>query len=167
VSHAQEEPVRFHRRSRPTNPDSGLHPARGREGWLARLRRLAPGTGRPGLTVELQGQLALHLRRAARARDRSPQALARDLLAGGLEREALRRHAEGVLSSLTPREREIAWLAARGRTNQEIAAQLVISPETVKSHVRSVLTKFRLHSKSDLRMLLLDLGLRWWQQETD
>jgi DNA-binding CsgD family transcriptional regulator len=159
--------VWFHRRSSPANPDSAPQPARGRDGWLERLRRLAPGTGQPGLTVELQGQLALHLRRAARARDRAPQALAQDLLAGALEREALRRHAEWVLSSLTPREREITWLAARGRTNQEIAAQLVISPETVKSHVRSVLGKFRLHSKSDLRMLLLDLGLRWWQQGTD
>jgi RNA polymerase sigma factor (sigma-70 family) len=156
--------VWFLRRSSSASIDSAGQPASGRAGWLARLRRLAP-PGRAGLTVELDGQLALHLRRAARARDRSPQTLAQDLLTRALEREALRRHAEAVLASLTPREREITWLAARGRTNQEIAAQLVISPETVKSHVRSALGKFGLHSKSDLRMLLLDLGLRWWQQE--
>jgi RNA polymerase sigma factor (sigma-70 family) len=154
--------VWFRRRSNSANANSAPRPPAGRGGWLAHLRRLAPTTG---LTVELEGQLALRLQRAARARDRSPQALAQDLLARALEREALRRHAESVLASLTPREREITWLAARGRTNQEIAAQLVISPETVKSHVRSALGKFGLHSKSDLRMLLLDLGLRWWQQE--
>jgi len=118
------------------------------------------------MTIELDEQLALRLRRAARARDRSPQILAYDLLTSALEREALRRHTEAVLAALTPREREITWLAARGSTNGEIADQLVISPETVKSHVRSVLGKFGLHSKSDLRLLLLDLGLRWWQQGT-
>jgi DNA-binding CsgD family transcriptional regulator len=129
------------------------------------MRHLAPVPGQPGLTLELDGQLATHLRRAAREHQRSPQALAFDLLTRALEREAWRRHAESVLAELTPRELEITWLAARGRTNQEIAGQFVISPETVKTHVRNVLSKFGLRSKADLRLLLLDLGLRWWQDE--
>jgi RNA polymerase sigma factor (sigma-70 family) len=157
--------VWFFRRLNSASTERPSTSSPGRVGWLARLHRLAPDSSHPGLTVELEGQLALLLRRAARVRNRSPQALAQELLSSALEREALRRHAEAVLASLTPREREITWLAARGRTNQEIAEKLVISPETVKSHVRSVLSKFGLHSKSDLRMLLLDLGLRWWRQE--
>jgi DNA-binding CsgD family transcriptional regulator len=42
----------------------------------------------------------------------------------------------------------------------------VISSETVKSHIHNVLLKFGLRSKSDLRLLLLDLGIRWWQDDT-
>lgn len=159
--------MRFLRRS--SHKRSFIHadPSSEKEGaLLARLRRLAPVPGGPGLTLELEGQLATHLRRAARDHDRSPQALAFELLARALEREAWRRHAESVLAELTPRELEITWLAARGRTNHEIAEQFVISPETVKTHVRNVLSKFGLRSKADLRLLLLDLGLRWWQNES-
>ena len=85
-----------------------------------------------------------------------------DLLARGLEQEALRFQAEVALKELTPREQEVAWLTGRGYTNYRIAEQLVISPETVKTHVRHILEKFEIHSKADLRLLLLDLGIRWW-----
>jgi DNA-binding CsgD family transcriptional regulator len=40
---------------------------------------------------------------------------------------------------------------------------LVISPETVKTHVRHVLEKFNVRSKAELRLQLLDLGVRWWE----
>jgi len=159
--------VRFLRRSSKklslANAESGLGQG---SSLLSRLRHLAPVPSGPGLTLELEGQLVTHLRRAAREHERSPQALALDLLSRALEREAWRRHAESVLAALTPRELEITWLAARGRTNHEIAEQFVISPETVKTHVRNVLSKFGLRSKADLRLLLLDLGLRWWQDES-
>jgi LuxR family maltose regulon positive regulatory protein len=44
-------------------------------------------------------------------------------------------------STLTKREREILTLVAEGLTNQEIASRLVISPNTVKLHVRHILAK--------------------------
>lgn len=122
--------------------------------------------GAPPLVFEVIGPLALHLRRVARARQRSPQSLASDLITHGLEREVLRARTEQALAELTPREREVAWLAARGHTNREIARALVISEETVKTHVHNALSKFGLRKKSDLRLLLLDLGLRWWQDDT-
>ena len=46
-----------------------------------------------------------------------------------------------VLPELSPREQEILRLLARGRSNAEIAEQLVVSLETVKSHVAAVLLK--------------------------
>jgi RNA polymerase sigma factor (sigma-70 family) len=125
-----------------------------------------PGTGAPSLVFEVIGPLALHLRRVARARQRSPQSLASDLITHGLEREVLRARTEQALAELTPREREVTWLAARGHTNREIARSLVISEETVKTHVHNALNKFGLRKKSDLRLLLLDLGLRWWQDDS-
>ncbi len=62
---------------------------------------------------------------------------------------------------LTPREREVTRLTAAGKTNHEIAYELGISCETVKSHIRSTLAKLGLHSKAELRLLVqtLDPGL--------
>ncbi len=123
----------------------------------------SPFSGNDRFTLELDDGLFVQLRLAARTLGQSPETLITNLLARGLEQEALRAQAETTLSILTPREQEVAWLTARGHTNQQIAEKLVISPETVKTHVRHVLDKFRVRSKADLRLLLLDLGVRWWE----
>lgn len=60
---------------------------------------------------------------------------------------------------LTPREKQIALLAARNLTNNEIAYNQSISPETVKTHIRNALRKFGLRSKTDLRWVLVTNGL--------
>ncbi len=48
---------------------------------------------------------------------------------------------------LTPRELEVARLIAQGLTNREIAEALVVSPETVKTHVAHILRKLELRSR--------------------
>jgi DNA-binding NarL/FixJ family response regulator len=155
-----------HNRSlQPDLLDHGAHHAQPRGLW-ARLRRLlARSKEQPHIQVDVDPQLFAHLRRAARLRRSSPQAMARELLARGLTQEARKVHTEAVLSGLTPREVEVLWRAARGHTNRQIAAALVVSPETVKTHVRNILHKLDLRSKADLRLLMLDLGLRWWQTD--
>lgn len=55
---------------------------------------------------------------------------------------------------LTPREREVAYLVALGFTNKEIADALVITSETVKTHVKNILSKMDLGSKVELRIYL-------------
>ena len=47
---------------------------------------------------------------------------------------------------LTPREREVAILIARGLTNHQIAHELVLSEHTVIAHVRNILKKLSLRS---------------------
>lgn len=132
--------------------------------FWSRLRQL-PQFEQGSFQVPLNSELAARLQRAARARGQSPQALAERLLEHGLERAARRALLVGVLQRLTPRQREVAWLTTRGYTNQRIAETLVISPETVKTHIRHVLEEFDLSSKADLRVLLLDLGVRGWRIE--
>lgn len=117
------------------------------------------------LVFEAEAALGEEIRWMARARGQSPEALATDLLKRGLEQEARRTQVQAALSALTPREQQVAWLVARGWTNRRIALALVVSPETVKTHVAHVLEKLGVRSKVDLQVLFLDLRVRWWQVE--
>ena len=78
----------------------------------------------PALLFEVKGKLADQLRLVALYQNEPLEALAADMLARGLEQEALRARAKAALESLTPREREVAWLVTRGCTNRQIAAML-------------------------------------------
>lgn len=53
----------------------------------------------------------------------------------------------GYGDALTPREREVALLAASGRTNKEIAGELFVSAETVKKHLQAVMRKLGVQSR--------------------
>lgn len=67
---------------------------------------------------------------------------------GGLGREAL-----------TARQRAVAALVARGYTNQQIAAELVISPGTAANHVNQILRRLGLSSRSELATWVSQRGL--------
>ena len=67
----------------------------------------------------------------------------------------------GGLGPLTPREREIADLVADGRTNREVASQLVLSAKTIEAHLRNIYAKLGVRSRVELaRELERDSGSR-------
>jgi DNA-binding NarL/FixJ family response regulator len=64
---------------------------------------------------------------------------------------------------LTERELEILEIVARGRSNSEIADELVISVNTVRNHIRNILDKLQMHSRLEaamyaVRQRLIDLS---------
>lgn len=65
----------------------------------------------------------------------------------------------GGKHDLTPREVEVLRLLASGRTNHEIAETLVVSDETVKTHVGNILTKLHLAHRAQAVIYALKRGL--------
>jgi DNA-binding NarL/FixJ family response regulator len=101
---------------------------------------------------------------------RAVQVVARDqaLLPVGLIRQLLseleaardrRALPPGDLDELTPREREVLTLVAGGLSNHEIAAHLVISPLTAKTHVHRAMVKLGATHRAQLAALAYQTGL--------
>ncbi|HYB89201.1 MAG TPA: response regulator transcription factor [Streptosporangiaceae bacterium] len=63
------------------------------------------------------------------------------------------------LASLTDREREVVALVAAGLSNDEIAARLVVSPLTAKTHVSRAMTKLAARDRAQLVVIAYEHGL--------
>ncbi|MDP9419065.1 MAG: response regulator transcription factor, partial [Actinomycetota bacterium] len=95
------------------------------------------------------------LRRAARGEPVFPPELAM-LLIG--EFRKLARQSTGT-NPITPREREVLILVARGHSYRQIGEELYISPKTVENHVRNTLDKLHLTRRDQLIRYAVEHGL--------
>jgi DNA-binding CsgD family transcriptional regulator len=114
--------------------------------WLRREQR------RSDARAQLRAAHDLFLRFGAEA---FAERAHRELRATG---ETVRKRSVETRDSLTAQEAQVARLAAEGRTNPEIGAQLFISPRTAEYHLHKVFTKLDISSRRHLRdsLALLD-----------
>lgn len=97
---------------------------------------------------------------------RTPDEVILLLLSQALDAQRGMDRAHRNWESLSPREKQVAALVCSGLTGRQAAARLVVSPETVKTHMRHILRKFGLNSRRDLRALLEGWDLGVWTEES-
>lgn len=116
------------------------------------------------LTFEVEDGLILSLQDLAHNEKRAEDEVAAELFSMAIaQRDAATARLE-QWRTLSPREQQVAGLICLGYTNRQIAARLVISPETAKTHVRNVLRKFNLNSKATLRYILAEWDFSTWER---
>jgi DNA-binding NarL/FixJ family response regulator len=66
---------------------------------------------------------------------------------------------QAKLQELTPREREVLELVARGLPNRAIARELVVEESTIRTHVKRILTKLDLHDRIQIVIFAYETGV--------
>src|SRR5256885_2349724 len=77
-----------------------------------------------------------------------PASITRRLISDFARRRRHERPRPDATASLTPRELDVLRLIARGLSNMEIAGELFLAEQTVKTHVGHVLTKLSLRDRT-------------------
>jgi len=126
---------------------------------LLKSLRLAPSANAFYLDLSLSESLQALAQREKRSKDE----VAADLITAGLAERQFADENIQLWQSLTRREQEIAALVCLNYNNQQIADRLVLSPETVKTHIRNILHKFDLKRKIDLHQALANWDFSAWQ----
>ena len=135
--------------------------------WLVSLwERLIDRLGLMKLPKRLyrfEDDLAWELQSIAESEQRSEEQVAADLLAFAIAYRLDIKNKLDDWERLTRREQQIAGLVCLKSSNAEIAERLKISPETVRSHLRSAMRKFKVRSKTDLLLALADWDFSAWE----
>lgn len=103
--------------------------------------------------------IATAVRSLARGESVVPPAMLGPLLRRLIQRRRAADRAAERLDDLTRREREVLTLLVEGSGHEAIAATLVISPETARTHVQRILRKLDVHSRSEAIALVAQTGM--------
>jgi DNA-binding CsgD family transcriptional regulator len=131
---------------------------------LDAARKIAERIGATPSAVEAAVELAVVMRRQGRnaAGLELLRRSRRAALALGMSPwvERIDAELECARDPLTAREREVAALVAQGRSNREIAAELVLSERTAENHVQHILTKLGFANRSQIAAWVAQMSTR-------
>ena len=152
--------------------DAGFDPTAGPIVAVQRIRDVAPEARVVVLAETLDGTLGVLLREGeldgvvlASASGAELVAAIGQVVAGhsvvpaGWMRSARRVAAGSPLSQLSPRQREVLALLSLGMDNDQIAARLYISRNTVKFHVRTIYERLGVHNRVEASRVLAGAGV--------
>jgi DNA-binding NarL/FixJ family response regulator len=133
--------------------------------FLQLLQKL--GLAHPSQTrlFELDEELHASLLNLAAREQRPMEEVATELLHHALEDQQSAEAQLDLWYELSPRQQDIAALICLRYTNPQIAARLQVSPETVKTHIRSILLRFGVRSKTELRQALYYWDFSAWEKQ--
>ena len=120
---------------------------------------LSPGVTRSLIAAFTAGQAGAGPRRPPAAAPAAGTGRAAGPGADGSPGQAQAIARQVGLASLTDREREVVALVAAGLSNDEIAARLVLSPLTAKTHVSRAMTKLAARDRAQLVVIAYEHGL--------
>jgi DNA-binding NarL/FixJ family response regulator len=118
-----------------------------------------PAAVREALAAGAAGYLLKDLTRAALVGAIRAAAEGRRVLHPEAERALAEAGAPGPLDALTPRERTVLELVARGRSNRQIALRLGLTEGTVKGYVSAILDKLGVQDRTSAALLAVRCGL--------
>lgn len=101
--------------------------------------------------------LVANIRAALRGEVCVPRELLGGLLGHLIERNRLRRNDDQRFEALSKRERDTLALLGRGMEISDIADELVVSRQTVRSHVRAIMAKFEVNSRLEVIQLIREM----------
>ena len=127
--------------------------------WQHFLNRLGL---EPHATADVS--LLRSLRDLAAREQRPPEEVIAGLLNQAMQERQAAESGWKRWQTLSPREQQVAALVCLNHTGRQIAACLVISPETVKTHVSNLLRKFGLRTRQELRQSLAGWDFGAWEQ---
>jgi ATP/maltotriose-dependent transcriptional regulator MalT len=110
-------------------------------------------------------ELIAVIKDVARQQKRSEQEIIADFTKVGLNQFLTQSELEKRWSALSYREQQVVALICLGYRNYEIAKILVVTPDTVKTHLQNIFHKFDLRSGKELRFALRNWNFTdWWDQ---
>lgn len=125
--------------------------------------RPAPGPR----TYHFDASESLHAALSTLATDegRPEDELIPDILVAGLTQYNANERLWNTWQTLTQREKDVTALVCLGYTNREIGARLYISPDTVKDRLGTAYRKFKVHRRSELRVLFSQWDFSEWDRK--
>jgi RNA polymerase sigma factor (sigma-70 family) len=108
--------------------------------------------------------MAAYLQDLAVEQDSDPEQVAQEIFAKGIVSHFQNEHLHQIWELLTPREQEVAALVCLGYSNNEISKKLMISPNTVKSHISHAMIKLGVAKRAEIQSTLGDWDFREWDQ---